>query len=216
MKISKQQFLAAAVASVAVLGGAFAAEGAVLKSFEDATTQGFDSVAGQAATSASTTGATDGTQSLRIDYAAGFQNGTASSAFTPAQLALFQPGELVRLDVTQLSPVAVGNFTQATLRLSYRTTAPGDNFGFASDFTNNVTFGEGEAGTRTASLAVPADFNTANPFAGVFISTNNAATAGTFYVDNLRVGADAAVPEPAALGLLGLGGLALTARRRRA
>ena len=64
------------------------------------------------------------------------------------------------------------------------------------------------AGLRNASMT-PGGYSTIR-----FIANNSANTNGVYTLDNIEYNQAAPVPEPAALGLLGLGGVALLRRRK--
>ena len=71
---------------------------------------------------------------------------------------------------------------------------------------------------HTNTWTYPAQALTSGTYGQLFFVVQGGAVAPagmTVYLDNIRVSGAPEVPEPASLGLIALGGLALLARRRR-
>lgn len=108
---------------------------------------------------------------------------------------------VIKLDYTK-PPPGTGNYFQLGLLFNYDS-----NFGqyFGTEVDNLD-------GTFTASIPYTVNATSStNYFQFALIYNSNYNTATPFTVDNIRV---AAVPEPASMGLLSIGGIALIRRRR--
>ena len=154
----------------------------------------------------STTGATDGTQSMAITHLAGggFSWIGNANAFSVASY-LNGKSELI-FDLT-IGPNGLGGATWFNMDMAFNDAAgwrqtPAPAFDLPRD-----------PGTHEVHVPIPASLQPVNPtnWFQIFLGFNGPAGAErTFYIDNIRV-----VPEPATIAALGLGAAALLRRRRR-
>jgi hypothetical protein len=174
------------------------------------------------------TGATDGSRSLKMQIPSGATTGSnmafsgTTIAARAAKAGAIFGNQTIMVDVTR--PVATGAFTQLWLAFNYNTGGSSGPFGNTSISAPSpfavpalVSFGNTETGTKTLTWNVP--FVNPRSDAGywcqMYFKTNTGASgADTIYIDNIRVANP--IPEPASLGLLSLGGVALLRRRANA
>ncbi len=203
----KRTLTAALVAATFVLGLANHASATLIASFEGALDANWNA-SGPAATFGNTIGVTEGSDSLKVAAAAGWQQSVYwGSASVVADLIA---GATLDMDVTIPADAGVApgdDWADVYLVIQ------GDGQGWLSTAAPIATNGT----TETQSWDYHAAGATLNPAAAWFeiILIVNSGAARDVYVDNIRI---ASVPEPSSLLLVGMGGLASLGglvRRRR-
>lgn len=169
------------------------------------------------ASTSTTTGVTNGTQSLQVSGAVATFGGPGSAAFTDAiRAAEINAAPAVAIDMTVPNKsFGFGNIDLTFFQAGMRGGAGADETGFSPTFAlsagqtitlqmplTNTQFGTPHILIDPAlpwSYQIDLSFNSTDPAPYVF------------QFDNLRL-----VPEPGSLAILAIGGMALSARRRRA
>lgn len=117
---------------------------------------------------------------------------------------------------TYANSVAALGAASATYSLAItRTSATAVSFGLQ---VNGVSVGGGpftDSGNVPGATGSPANTPAYFTFNEIVIGTGNVTSNPTFRVDNVLLTVTTAVPEPAAMGLMALGGLSLLCRRTR-
>ena len=202
---TKLTLTAALLAATFILGQANHASAALLASFEGALDTNWNA-AGPVATFGNTIGVTDGSDSLKIAAAAGWQQSVYLA--DEAVVADLIAGATLDMDVTIPADAGVASGDDwADVYLVIQ----GDGQGWLSTAAPIATDGT----TETQSWDYHSAGATLNPAASWFeiILIVNSGAARDVYVDNIRI---TSVPEPTSLLLLGISGLVgIGARRRR-
>ena len=196
------RFWAASLVVVAMMNSASAV---FIAGFESGT-QGFDSAyTGTGSLSSGSGGATEGSSALQFSTPAGAFVGTQSFSLSQSDLiAAAVAGDDILIDVSVEAP----NQTDfATLR-----TGINSNKGFQESSDKALPI-NGTITTLTWNLKDFTTIDGSETFAGLILAVNSkVGVPMVFRIDNIRT---QAIPEPAALTLVLLGGALLLAKRQR-
>jgi hypothetical protein len=219
--MQKNSFARAAVAALTLgagtAGTAGTAGAAVVSDFEDG-------LAGRwrnADTTLTTTVVPGGSQgsafALRIDRTTGNWNQALNTVLTAAEWAeVATPGSTLSIDVKALG--GAGNDVPGWW-LQLIPTMNSELGGWDNATNTSITL---DGQWRTYTITYPEQPAAPGRWSELFLinqggaGSNPSGTNMTFYIDNVVVGPAAPVPEPTSLALLGVAGLALARRRRRA
>lgn len=190
----------------------------VIGDFEGAAETGWGSWSGGVAAfspgiSVSNEAATLGTDSLKIDIS-GWGQHLAYSAGTAGTIADFEANNTLEFDVIFPETTSSGwaELFEVVLNSQY------GGFTAISSGAMQVGWGDGGGGAQTLNVAL--DYSTIKSawttngtpgWVELIFAFNDDGSHPVKYVDNVRL-----TPEPASAALLGLGGLMMTARRRKA